>query len=74
MDKAEALNKTGWWMKRKALQAVIATFIVGATFFFCNICSILHDLSPMSEQEYAREAQNIVNGILPCQPRKTNSQ
>ena len=57
-------------MKRKMGQIIIAVFIMGATVTFYSICW-LDDAFSMTDEQYAREAQRIVNCSLPsCQHPK----
>lgn len=48
---------------------VIAVFITVVMFsFYCIYSSFIADAYPMTEEQYAREAQNIVNySPRPCQ-------
>lgn len=56
-------------MKRMG-QIIIAVFIMGATVTFYSMCW-LDDAFSMTDEQYAREAQRIVNCSLPsCPPPK----
>lgn len=44
------------------IKIVIAIFIAGAICsFYCVYAGFIADLHPMTDEQYAREAQNIVN-------------
>lgn len=54
---------------KKTEQVFIAVFIWGIMFSFYHICSnLLADVIPMTDEEYARAAQELVSkSLLPCQ-------
>ncbi|AIF50207.1 hypothetical protein UFO1_0652 [Pelosinus sp. UFO1] len=61
-------------IKSKARQTAVVVLISGVMFFFHSIYSgVLNDISPMSDGQYAREAQNIVLGNTSCQTLQKNS-
>ncbi len=61
-------------MKRTTKQIIVTLSMTGAMFFFYHIHSMLFvDVFVMTEEQYARAAQEIVNGSLPLSPCATNT-
>ncbi|WP_371377016.1 hypothetical protein [Sporomusa aerivorans] len=63
-------------MKRKAKQVVMTISIMGVMFSFYTLYySFLADIFyTMTDEQYAREAQKIVNGTFsPCQTQARKS-